>query len=330
MAEIPTAGGSPSPIADLSYRGYDGVLEVRRARWWIIAQSSIRLTRLKKGFWVLVSLSAFPFVIMGAQMFFASRMPGSGSGNGGGLPSGPSAVMSMVFGATYGGQFYTAFTQQGFLLFVLAIMAGSGSIAADNQANALLVYLAKPITKVDYLVGKWMGVFLLIAGVAAAPAVLLYLYCLVSYSAEGFFSKDPGLLLRVIGAAAVSAAIHASLLVGFSAWSKTPRMAGAVYAGFYFVSAIVSSAVWGISTGGRDTEGILLRHLNVSGLIEGIAQNIYGVPQTIVSWRNEGLPEILTVDPPSLGIMLLLGGAVSLLGILFARAKIRAVEVVRG
>jgi len=49
-----------------------------------------------------------------------------------------------------------------FSILCIALVVGAGAIAADNRSNALMVYLSKPITKGDYLLGKWMGIFLAI------------------------------------------------------------------------------------------------------------------------------------------------------------------------
>jgi ABC-2 type transport system permease protein len=210
-------------------------------------------------------------------------------------------------------------------------MVGSSSISLDNRSNALLVYLAKPITKGDYLIGKWMGVFLAVFAVALVPSMLLYLYCLLSYYSDGFLTQEPWLWLRVIAGAAIPAAIHASLIIGFSAWSKTPRMAGAVYAGLYFISSMVSTMAWGISTDGGDLgRGIALQHLSVGGLIGGLQQNVYSVILQLQTFnRNAGMAQ-LKLDPPSLKIMLSVALGLIVLGIAAARLRIRAVEVVKG
>jgi ABC-2 type transport system permease protein len=44
------------------------------------------------------------------------------------------------------------------LVFIAALTIGAGSIASDNKANALLVYLSKPITRLD--TGRQVGRYL--------------------------------------------------------------------------------------------------------------------------------------------------------------------------
>ncbi len=315
---VPTGA---SPIADLSYRSYDGPLQTHTLRWWIVAVAAMRLVRRKPGFWALVALAAFPYLIQGFVLYIQSQTRAAGFG---GLNA-PSA------GQKYATVFFTALSAQRLLLFGIALMVGAGAIAADNRANALLVYLSKPITKLDYLLGKWMGVFLTLFAVALAPALLLYLFCLTSYLSDGFLKDEPWLFVRMILACAVPAAVHASLICGFSAWSKTPRMAGAIYAAFYFVSGIVAMIVWAIRYHNNTEQGLLIQHFSVDGAIQGLAQNIYGVTLQITAIQRHRMElRQLTLPPPPLAAMLALVLGMIVLGVLATRAKIRAVEVVRG
>src|SRR5262249_40258353 len=130
-----------------------------------------------------------------------------------------------------------------FFLVALTMVVGAGSIANDNRANALLVYLSKPVTKLDYLVGKWVGVFVMLFSVAFVPALILYLYCLLSFRSEGFFTSDRLLLGKVLLVTAIGAALHTSLILGFSSWSKSALMAGALYAAFYFLGVAIAPIV---------------------------------------------------------------------------------------
>jgi ABC-2 type transport system permease protein len=312
-SSVPTPN---APIADLSYRNYDGPIHTRAVRWWIVALNTIRLAIKKKGFWVVAVIAALPYLLFGFILYLQSSITAQTGGAGGGM------LMGEASGRKFTVAFFQAFGQQSLWLFIISLMVGSGSIAADNQANALLVYLSKPLTKGDYLLGKWMGIFLMVFAVAFAPALLLYLYCLLSYTGDGFFSQDPLLFFRIIGACAVPAAVHASMLVGISAWSKTPRMAGAIYAGVYFVSLAIATILWGILYNGDMSLGNVERHLSVPGIAEGLAQNIFNVSPII--------PLAGSLDMPAFLPMLAAGLALVTLGVIAARSRIRAVEVVGG
>src|SRR5512135_73623 len=51
-----------NPIADLTYRTYDGPFLGRRFRWWVIAGAWIRQVVRSPGFWVCAALALWPYV----------------------------------------------------------------------------------------------------------------------------------------------------------------------------------------------------------------------------------------------------------------------------
>ena len=234
-------------------------------------------------------------------------------------------------GQKFASVFFQAYQNQLFWLFILSFWIGPSSIAADHQTNALLVYLSKPLTKSDYLLGKWMGIFLTLFALAIFPALVLYVYCLLSYLDDGFLRDERWLLIRMLGATMIPGIVHASVHVGCSAWSKSPRMAGAVYAGLFLVTGFVSGAYWAIRYHGRLQDGIDIRHCSIGGVIQGLAQNVFGVTMhmTRFSRRRQELLN-LTLEPPSLRLMIALALALVVAGVVAARMRIRAVEVVRG
>ena len=319
-ASISTNGSNAaqlaSPIADLTYRNYDGPLQTRAVRWWIVAVSGLRQAFRRPGFWVGVALCALPCFFIGLMLYF--------QGLAGLTP--PRGAMA----ADEGGRFARAFFQitplQGLLVFIVALNVGSGSIAADNGANALLVYLSKPLTKGDYLLGKWMGVFLLIAGTLLIPNLLLYIFCLLMFFKDGFLSDEPLLIGRVLLACCVPGVLYASLFIGASAWSKTGRAAGGFMAALYFLSAILSGVLFGIFTmRTRDPSDaqLLLQNASIQGIIGGLTQHIYGLASRHIG-RGMNI-----AAAPLWPLVLVFAGMVAM-GVSAARAKVKAVEVVRG
>src|SRR5579862_9381526 len=205
-----------SPIADLTYRNYDGPLRARTARWWTVAQATIRPTLSKPGFWLTFAVSVLPVIIYAIVIYIDNMAQ-------------PAMMMQAVDPHTRFARWMLQAQANAFselLRFVMALIVGSGCIAADNRANALLIYLSRPITKGDYLLGKWVGVFTVLFAATLAPLVLLYVFCMAMFFKDGFLQNEPLLILRIIAASAVPAAVYASLLIGLSAWSKSGSVAG--------------------------------------------------------------------------------------------------------
>jgi ABC-2 type transport system permease protein len=319
--------GSVSPIADLSYRGYDGPLRAHSPRWWIVALSGIRGLLKNHWFWALAALACLPFVFNGLVFYVSQSVGGFG-----GDPASNPMMMTDKGGHRYAMVFFQALSGWETLWwFGIALMVGAGSIASDNRANALQVYLSKPITKGDYLLGKWMSIFLTISGVALAPMLILFAFLGAAFASQGFFSSEPTLLPRLLLVAVLPGFIHASLLVGFSAWCSSSRVAGALYAAVYFIGGLVVGIMWLLIYHQRMDKGVLLQHCSIGGIITGLTQSILGVTihSNAFSRRHGSLMD-LTVPPPNLWIMLAIAAAICVIGVGAARARIRAVEVVKG
>src|SRR2546422_873839 len=126
----PTPALVASPIADLTYRPYNGPLKMRAARWWIIAVARMRYLRTRWWFWALVALSLLPWFGIMLVIYLQSLAPTSG---------GPRILGDEIVGQKYANYFMWALRLQGFWLFFIALMAGAGSIAQDNRTNVLQV-----------------------------------------------------------------------------------------------------------------------------------------------------------------------------------------------
>jgi ABC-2 type transport system permease protein len=312
-----------SPIADLSYRNYDGPLKTRAIRWWVITMGGLRLIWSKPWFYFIAAMPFLRFLIAGFLLYFVPQLTG---GRFNPLMP-PEQKYSLAFWSALCGNFNSL------AIFGVALSVGASSIAADNQANALLVYLSKPLSKGDYLLGKWMSVFLTIFAVTLGPLLLLYVFCLGSFREDGFFSNDPWMIVHLVLAAMVPAVLHASLLIGISAWSKSPRIVGAIYASLYFIGGIIVSLLGLILYHDNPTAREFVNHCSISGIIDAVSQNIMHVKLPVMQGlQNMGddLENLIKWEQPPLWPFLLMGLGLVGVSLAAARAKINAVEVVRG
>lgn len=327
-----------SPIADLSYRNYDGPLEAPLHRWWAIATMSMKLAIKKKGFWIWSVLSGYFYLILLAIFYFVDMSAQSAPPN---LRGGINPMQQFFSTVVWKDQFLTAFSISQLLLFIVALLVGAGAIANDNRANALLVYLSKPCSKADYILGKWMGVFLLMCGVVAVPTLLFYFYCLLSYRDYGFVSQDPWLILRLLLLIPVTPFFHASVSLGISSMFNQGRVAGAAYAGLYFISFFFTKAmevIYFITSskelgGGGGPPAIVksLYYCSVDGIQIALAKIILATDGSRLIPNGgrgaaRGMPGM--VPEPSIFIFLPLYFAICGLFLWIAWTRVRAVEVV--
>ena len=320
MEPVQTSG----PIADLTYRNYDGPMELPTHRWWAISKMCIKLATKKKGFWIASIISGYWYLIIAAVFFFLD-LSSQGS---------PLGTKNPFFSQiVWKDQFLNAFSISQLLLFICALMLGAGAIANDNRAKALLVYLSKPCTKTDYLVGKWMSIFIPITAVVAVPTLLFYGYCLMSYRSYGFWSDDPWLIVKLLGMIFVPGFFHASVALGISSMFDQGRMAGATYAGIYFIGLFFTKAMQVthfINGQNGRTAPIVdkLYYIAVDGLQIGFAKIILGTQGSALFPGPQGQRQTPSIEIPSMGLIFPLYFGISILAVWIAWTRIRAVEVV--
>lgn len=316
-----------TPIADLSYRNYDGELSSTGYRWWVIAKTTIMMAMKKRAIWWYAIFSGGYYLLMIAVLFFMDQVSANTP------PNQPNPLSSFLTRIVWKDQFVHGFSFGQMWFLAIALVIGAGAIANDNRANALLVYLSKPCDKKDYLIGKWVGTFLPLLVVSAVPSFFFFFYGAMSYREAGFLSGDPWMLPKLVIVLVIGAAFHASLVIGFSAMFNQGRMAGAVYAGLYFLTNFFTQLMlvaWMSITNGRHPEQApaLVNNLfygSIDGLNIGMAKGIFGTDGS----PYLGIPSpIKSVPAPPFFLPLILIIAVSAFMMFIAWRRIRPVEIV--
>lgn len=326
-----------SPILDLSYRNYDGPLDAPGKRWWAIAKATMRIAFKKKSMWVFMALSAWYYLAMIFVLFFVDQATSQAPS----ISGQPNPLDAFFARIVWKDQFMHGFSYGQINYLAIVLILGAGAIANDNRANALLVYLSKPVTKRDYLWGKWVGVFVPVLMTMLIPMLVFFLYGLMSYRDKGFLSQDPWMIVKLLITCPLAAAFHASLITGVSSMFNQGRLAGAAYAGFYFLSNFFTHLMGityiGMSggfrgaarSGGADGPMADLVQRLWYGSIDGINIGLFkGVFQTAGSMPF-GLPgRGLFIKAPPLWLPILVVGLLSSAMMFLAWRRIRAVEVV--
>ncbi|RYG31798.1 hypothetical protein EON81_22090, partial [bacterium] len=213
-----------SPLADLSYRAYDGPLASTKYRWWVIAKQTMSIGFRSKSLGLataaLMLAASLYYVAMMVILFFVDKIAG-------GTPQGEAQMKSFLGRLVWKDQLLHGFSFAQLPLLLFALILGAGAIANDNRANALLVYLSKPCTKLDYMLGKFVGVFLPLLAFITIPNLFFYFYGAMTFRSEGFLADDPWLLPKMLVILPFSAALHASLILAISSLFNQGRGAGA-------------------------------------------------------------------------------------------------------
>lgn len=326
---------SNSPIADLSYRHYDGPLDAVDKRWWSIAKMTMQVATKRRGFWGWSLFSAWWFLILLAVFWFADNVLGNITGQS----NGANLFLKQII---WKDQFLHGYSFSQLILLIISLMIGAGSIANDNRANALLVYLSKPCSKFDYVFGKWLGIFILISSVSFVPMLIFWLYGFMSFQQYGFWTSAPWLPFKLVAMAMCSGAIHASVGLAISSMFNQGRLAGATFAGLYFISNIFTKVVGGFyvfSIRRTGQTGSILKqffYASVDGLQIGLSKVILGTEGSLIlpfmappprNGRTLNTEELIVGAPNAVWILPVFV-VVVLGGFAIAYSRIKAVEVV--
>ena len=277
------------PIHDQGYRRYGGTRVPPGRAWSVIATSGIRTLLSRRAFVGLLLLAWIPFVVRAVQIYAAANL----------APAqflAPDARMFRQF-----------LEQQEVFLFFITVYAGSGLIASDRRANALQIYLSKPLTRLEYVFGKSAVLMTLLLAVTWVPAVLLLVIQVMFSGSFAFVAANLFLLPAITVYALIQVATVSATMLALSSLSRSSRYVGVLYAAMIFFS----QAVYGI-----------VRAITLSSSVAWLSMPLNLAQIGDVVFR---LP--LRYDMPVwtafLTIALLIGGSAVVL-----ERRVRAVEVV--
>jgi ABC-2 type transport system permease protein len=136
--------------------------------------------------------------------------------------------------------FYVFF--QGMLGFILNLLVGPGLVSKDMENNALPLYLCRPFSRVEYVMGKMSVVLALLSAITWIPGLLLFL--LQSYlEGGGWLWGNMRIAVAIFVGSAIWILLLALLSQTVSAWVKWKMAANGVLIGIFFVPAILSQMV---------------------------------------------------------------------------------------
>ena len=215
-----------SPIHDQSYRRYAGTrLPVGRG-WTVIAGEGIRNMLAKRAFLALLIFAWIPFIVRSVQIYIGANYPQAGA-----------------FVGVDAKMFRDFLDQQGVFVFFMTIYVGAGLIASDRRANALQIYLSKPLLRAEYVGGKLLVLMVFLLGVTLLPALLLILMQLAFAGNTEFLSKNLFVIPAVVLASLVQVLVASFTMLALSSLSKSSRYVSLLYTGAIFFTEAMFNAL---------------------------------------------------------------------------------------
>lgn len=283
------------------YRAYAGALTPRRARIGVVARyawDQAWSSRVTPGLFVLTML---PVIIFMVGIYLANN---------------PLARALVTHGssgfAVDAAYFFRVLQVQCWLALVMTAWIAPRLVSFDLADNALPIVLSHPISRIGYVLGKFLTLFESLSLVTWIPCLLLFAY-------QGYSSPQPWMIanLRVAAGLLLGALAWIVLLsflgLALSAWVKWRVVATGVIFAVVFIPAGIGGIVTAIL---RTRWGFLL---NLPFMMTELWQFLLGA--TITARQDRVLPL------SAIAIMLLLACGVCTL---MLNARIRGREVVRG
>jgi ABC-type transport system involved in multi-copper enzyme maturation permease subunit len=249
------------PIHDQSYRRYRGGKSTPGRAWTVIAWAGIRHMIRKRAFLGLMLFAWMPFIVRAVQIYIAANFPQASI-------LAPSAETFRQF-----------LEQQDFFVFVVTIYVGAGLIANDRRANALQIYLSKPLMRSEYIAGKAAILFSFLMLVTFVPAILL-LFIQVLFAGTFTFLKNNLFLFPAITVASLLQVLVATFtMLALSSLSKSSRYVGILYAGIIFFTL----AIYGVMV--AITASTTLSYLSVTASLAQVMDVVFRIkPRYATPW----------------------------------------------
>jgi ABC-2 type transport system permease protein len=277
------------PIHDQGYRRYGGNRARTGSGWAVIARAGIRTFVAKRTFLGLLLVSWFPFFVRAVQIYAAANLP------------------QARFLAPTAETFRQFLDQQEIFVFFVTVYVGAGLIANDRRANALQIYLSKPLTRAEYVFGKLAILVTFLLLITWLPAIVLLIVQIAFAGNFTFFRTNAFLFPAITVFCAIEVVVVSTAMLALSSLSKSSRYVGILYAAVIFFS----SAMFGVLT--AVTRNSALSWISFSASLAQVGNVIFRQP--------------LKYDTPWPVSLLILAGLVVLSAFVLER-RVRGIEVV--
>ena len=279
-----------SPIHDQSYRRYAGERAPLGRSWWVIAQTGIRSMLARKWFLGVLLAAYIPFIARTIHIYIVTMYPTAGQV----LPVDAKMFMQFV-------------EQQAFFIFLVTVFVGAGLIAADRRANALQIYLSKPLLRMEYIAGKLAILCTFLTFVTVVPGLLLILLQVMFAGNLEFLKANLHVIPAVVLASLVRVVVASFTMLALSSLSKSTRYVSILYAGVIFFTEAIYGVMRVITGSSR------VAWISISANLENVTDVMFRQPH-----RYEA--------PVIVSVLVLIGLVVVSISVL--ERRVRGVEVV--
>lgn len=237
------------PIFDQGYQHWEGKVSGHAWRWWAVTRHGVRVQFRNRWTKVLVFAALAPSLALATVLIFWGLLEQRSSllqplqqllnALPKVLREDPREYRVTIWTLAF--HFFFLFE----LLFamLLVLVVGPDLISKDLRFNALPLYLARPLRRSDYFLGKLGVIGVYVGLVTVAPVLVAYLLG-VGFSLDWQIIRDTGpLLLGALGYSLVVIVSTGTLMLAISSLSRNSRYVGAMWVGIWFISNMAANGL---------------------------------------------------------------------------------------
>lgn len=277
------------PIHDQGYRRYGGTRVPLGRAWAVIAAAGIRTFFARRRFLGLLILAWIPFVVRAVQFYFAVNLP------------------QAAFLAPTPETFREFLDQQQIFVFFITVSVGAGLIANDRRANALQIYLSKPLSRWEYVFGKLAILMALLLLVTWVPAMALLIVQVLFAGNFTFFWNNVYLFPAITLYSFIEVVMVAASMLALSSLSNSSRYVAILYAALIFFTPALFNVLRFV------TGGSMVSLISFPANLQQVGSAIFRVPPPY--------------DTPWVLSLMMIVGLIVASGIILER-RVRGVEVI--
>jgi ABC-2 type transport system permease protein len=156
--------------------------------------------------------------------------------------------------------------------FVLGITVGAAQVARDLRAGAFEFYFSRPVRPIDYVIGKAVGVAIIMFLALGAGPILLAIFRVTLSDNLDEAMGAMVLVPRTALVGVVASLAYAVVPLALSALAPRPRITVTLWVGYYFVVALLLALL----AGAFHVPGLAALILPVA--VISLAYGMYGAP----------------------------------------------------
>ena len=274
-------------VYEQTYKRYTGKLTPEWSRFLIIPRHAYRAVFNSKLFTAFFVICFLPLLVEAVLIYLHHNVTAL-------------AIMSLNARELIpiDGSFFQTFVNiQGGFAFFVALLVGPPLVARDLRNNALPLYLCRPFSRTEYVMGKMSVILILLSAITWVPQLLLFFF--QSYL-EGFawFRANLWIAYAIFIGSSVWILLLALLSQTISALVKWRIVASGALLGLFFIPSVFGefiNVVFLTRWGNLISLGALMK--NVTAGLFGTFDRVAGT-FTIRDFDDNIVREVLLIEPP--------------------------------